>query len=162
MAKCGPLVAWHWAHETKDCDPWYEPESEWHLQWKGRFPPDWQEVSVGGHRADVRTPTLVVELQASAISAEDISAREAHYGNMIWLLRGEDFKDNLRLRKRDGYMTFRWLWPRKTWWCARKPLLVDMGDGRLFLVKKLHPKTPCGGWGVWVTEAEFFKWCGLG
>lgn len=66
VAKCGSIVSWHWAHMTKDCDPWYEPESEWHIHWKQKFPDKWQEVVIGSHRADLRTPTTVIELQASS------------------------------------------------------------------------------------------------
>ena len=189
LAKCGSIVTWHWAHKADDCDTWHEPESEWHIGWKRRFPEDWQEVVVGNHRADVKTPKLVVELQASSISAETIQEREQHYRNMVWLLRGEDFKDNLSIRNpvgkcsqcgtreeiyadldgcwkcggsiqpREGYITFRWRWPRKSWWSAQMPVVIDTGDG-LLLVKKLHANTPCGGWGVWITETEFLTRCG--
>lgn len=160
MAKCGSIVVWHWAHKADDCDPWHEPESEWHIRWKRRFPDDWQEVVIGNHRADVKTPKLVVELQASSISAEEIKEREQHYRNMVWLLRGDDFKDNLWLRQRAGFMSFRWRWPRKSWWSAQMPVVIDTGDG-LLLVKKLHANTPCGGWGVWITETEFLTRCGM-
>lgn len=34
IAKCGEINAWHWAHRANDCDPWHEPESEWHIGWK--------------------------------------------------------------------------------------------------------------------------------
>lgn len=190
MAKCGSIVAWHWAHKADDCDPWHEPESEWHIGWKRKFPSEWQEVVIGNHRADVKTPKLVVELQASSISSEEIQERERHYRNMVWMLRGADFKDNLHIRKpagicsqcgkreqplyspikcwkcggminpRDGFVTFSWRWPRKSWWSARMPMVIDTGDGLLH-VKKLHQNTPCGGWGVWITEAEFLTRCGM-
>lgn len=160
LAKCGSIVTWHWAHKVDDCDSWYEPESEWHIGWKQRFPDDWQEVVIRNHRADIKTPKLVVELQATSISAEEIKARERHYKNMVWLLRGEDFKANLSLRQRDGFMSFRWRWPRKSWWSAQMPVVIDTGE-RLLHVKKLYANTPCGGWGVWITETEFLRRCGM-
>jgi len=47
---------------------------------------------MGPHRADIRTPGgLVVEIQHSGISSEDVAAREAFYGNMVWLLDGRNF-----------------------------------------------------------------------
>lgn len=160
IAKCGSIVTWHWAHEVNDCDPWHESESAWHIRWKRRFPADWQEVVIGNHRADVKTPKLVVELQASNISAEEIQERERYYRNLVWLLRGEDFQDNLKLRERNDFLTFRWKWPRKSWWSAQMPIVIDTDEG-LLLVKKLHANMPCGGWGIWITETEFLTRCGL-
>ena len=50
IAKCGQLRYWHWAHRgTRDCDPWWEPETKWHRNWKDQFPKDWQEMI---HRAE--------------------------------------------------------------------------------------------------------------
>ncbi len=166
VPKCGSIITWHWAHKVDDCDSWYETESEWHIGWKNKFPEEWQETVIGCHRADVKTPKLVVELQASAISAEEIQEREMHYRNMVWLLKGEDFKDNMWFRFRGNFWSFRWKWPRKTWWSARMPIVIDTGDGeesgtRLFLVRKLHGNLPCGGWGDFITEDEFLTRCGL-
>jgi competence protein CoiA len=159
LAKCGSIVTWHWAHEAAECDPWYEPESEWHIKWKRRFPVEWQEIVVGRHRADVKTPRLVVELQSSCISAEEIKERERYYRDMVWLLRGADFADNLSLRQRDGYLTFRWRWPRKSWWAATMPLIIDL-PGSMIEVRKLYNAVPCGGWAKELTEEQFMARCG--
>ncbi len=163
IAKCGDIVSWHWAHESAECDTWYEPESQWHKGWKDCFPKDWQEVVVGCHRADVKTNKLVVELQASCISSEEIEERERFYGNMVWLLRGHDFAKNIAMKNVSGdgcrtYKTFRWKWPRKSWWHAKMPIVIDMA-GVLLHVKRLHHEMPCGGWGVEITEQEFIKRC---
>jgi len=56
VAKCGRIVTWHWAHLAADCDPWSEPESEWHRRWKFWFlshPGVRVEVPMAEHRADV-------------------------------------------------------------------------------------------------------------
>jgi competence CoiA-like predicted nuclease len=59
IAKCGHVRVPHWAHQgIRTCDPWWEPETEWHRTWKNCFPEDWQEIShtsITGeiHRADV-------------------------------------------------------------------------------------------------------------
>jgi hypothetical protein len=182
VAKCGDIVVWHWSHRADECDPWYEPESDWHLQKKLAFPPEWQEVVVGNHRADVKTPTIVIELQASSLAPEEITERESFYGRMVWVLRGSDFWDSLNFRQRDGFVSFRWKWPRKSWWFATKPVYIcpngSTWDGRaqendwdqsmirdlgrsMFLIKKLHHETPCGGWGQWVTELDFFRSVGF-
>src|SRR5215475_4669527 len=49
LAKCGEIVTWHWAHPAaRECDPWAEHETAWHLDWKRRFPRDWVEYTVSG------------------------------------------------------------------------------------------------------------------
>lgn len=90
-SKCGSINVWHWAHVSLvDCDLWGEPESEWHLNWKSGLPPDWIEVPLSEngekHRADIRLPNgVVIELQHSSISVEEISIRERFYNKMVWI-----------------------------------------------------------------------------
>ena len=76
VSKCGQVKVWHWAHKSADCDHWSEPESEWHKNWKNKFPIQWQEVVIGKHRADIKTPSKVIEIQASSISSSEIIERE--------------------------------------------------------------------------------------
>lgn len=87
IAKCGEIKTHHWAHESRaDCDSWSEPIGPWHLWWQGLVRPAFTEVTKGPHRADiVGNLGLVIELQHSPISAEEIAAREAFYGDMVWL-----------------------------------------------------------------------------
>jgi hypothetical protein len=105
IAKCGDIVIHHWAHEsTRDCDPWWEPETEWHRSWKLEFPNDWQEVVVGNHRADVKTTAgRVIEFQRSSISSAEITEREQFYGDMCWILHGEDFEEWFDVRESSRY-----------------------------------------------------------
>jgi competence protein CoiA len=120
IPKCGELVTWHWAHRSdRDCDPWAEHETGWHLDWKQCFPLDWLEVTLGPHRADVRTPEgLVVEIQHSAIAPDEIRERESFYGEMVWLFDARDAADGsgprLTVREKPGYATFRWARPRRS------------------------------------------------
>ncbi|NUP08359.1 MAG: hypothetical protein HOW73_20105 [Polyangiaceae bacterium] len=158
VAKCGTVNAWHWAHKKRaDCDPWSEGETPWHVWWKTRADENEIEVTVEQsaeplglvvrHRADIkRADGLVIELQHSNISATEIEEREQFYGNMVWLLDGQPFLDRFQLRAKDSYHTFRWYSPRRSWFAARRPILIDLG-AHLFEVKKLHTETPCGGWG---------------
>ena len=45
IAKCGTQKIWHWAHKGKrNCDHWWENETQWHRDWKDNFPKEWQEV----------------------------------------------------------------------------------------------------------------------
>lgn len=147
VAKCGKIIAPHWAHQSrKDCDPWYEPETQWHIDWKNRFPKVCQEVVMGNHRADVRLPTGVIEFQNSPISADEIIERERFYGNMVWVVNAEKRRGNIDFRERNGYVSFRWKRPQVSWFFARCPVILDLGV-YLFWIKQLHPLTPCGGWG---------------
>lgn len=117
ISKCGDIKVWHWSHKSSfDCDDFSEPESEWHLNWKNYFPKEWQEVCIKKckysheciessncqltkHRADIKTKEgLVIELQNSPLSSEDIIKRENFYKNMIWILNGETLDKGLQLK----------------------------------------------------------------
>lgn len=95
IAKCGTMVVQHWAHRSSDCDPWSEPESEWHQFWKAAAaPPERREVVIGPHRADAMLESgIVVEIQRSPLSVKEIAEREAFYadncGGMVWVLSEE-------------------------------------------------------------------------
>ena len=96
IAKCGERRIHHWAHRNnKNCDSWWEPETEWHRSWKNNFPDDWQEVFLVDaktkelHIADVRTSHgLVVEFQHSHINPIERRSRESFYKNMVWVVDG--------------------------------------------------------------------------
>jgi competence CoiA-like predicted nuclease len=39
IPKCGIRKINHWAYKgPKTCDPWWEPETDWHRSWKNKFP----------------------------------------------------------------------------------------------------------------------------
>jgi len=131
IAKCGEIVMWHWSHLTKDCDPWYEPESVWHRQWKEHFPENWREVVIGKHRADIKTPHGVVEFQASSIGSTEVKERENFYGKMIWVVKADMFDLEARLSP-NAYSFYRTLY--------RKSRGFWPGGGNLFdlLNENLH------------------------
>jgi hypothetical protein len=127
VAKCGRIVTHHWAHVAADCDPWSEPESLWHLAWK-RWLRDQRhariEVVMSNHRADVVLPGgTVVELQSRYLGAADIAAREAFYGDMIWLYRCS-WRDRLQF----GRKGFWWKHGSKSMATHSKPVWWDMGS----------------------------------
>lgn len=149
IAKCGTIVSWHWAHEADECDPWAEPESEWHRAWKAKFPATWVEQTVGDHRADVlRSDGIVIEFQKSFIDPDEIRLREQHYGKMLWVFDMHEpyDEDRLLLSKQDYGHSFRWKHPRKSYWAVRRGQIWDLGDD-LFQCKRIHHEIPCGGWG---------------
>jgi len=99
LAKCGTRKIPHWAHRSlKDCDPWWENETEWHREWKNRYPEECREISHTApdgeiHRSDIRTPGgIYIEVQHSHMPEMELQAREAFYGNLIWVLDGRGFR----------------------------------------------------------------------
>lgn len=95
VAKCGERRVWHWAHcGTRNCDRWWETETEWHRAWKNHFPDSWQEAIHWAddgekHIADVKTEHgWVIEIQHSYLQPEERRAREAFYGAMVWVVDG--------------------------------------------------------------------------
>lgn len=98
-AKCGARRIWHWAHDAnRSCDPWWEPETEWHRGWKSLFPADQQEVRLQAedgewHIADVRTPSgLVLEFQHSSMSDEERKSRDDFHDRLVWVVDGSVMK----------------------------------------------------------------------
>lgn len=103
-AKCGEQLVWHWAHKNRrKCDPWWENEGLWHKAWKRHFPEEWWEASARdsdgeAHIADVRLPDgLVIELQHSAMSLEEMRSREEFYRRMIWIVDAQPFIKNFTI-----------------------------------------------------------------
>lgn len=121
IAKCGDIKLHHWAHKViRNCDPWWENETEWHRNWKDNFSTNWQEVvlrdSISGekHIADVQTSYgLVIEFQHSHLDPREKSSREQFYKNMIWIVDGTRLKrdyprfinamEHFRLTNKKGY-----------------------------------------------------------
>ena len=103
VSKCGNTKVHHWAHKnTKECDSWWERETQWHRDWKNCFPVEWQEVvhkdqSGEKHIADIKTPDgLVVEFQHSHITREERDSRETFYEHIIWVVDGTRRKMDYR------------------------------------------------------------------
>ena len=128
ISKCGSVKIWHWSHESlKECDSWYEPESEWHINWKTNFDEEEQEVKIDSHRADIKCKNgLVIELQNSFISADDICDRENFYGNMIWILNGKTLGKGLELRNKKSYLSFVWKNFPQSWLFSERSIYIDL------------------------------------
>src|SRR5690606_37103849 len=94
---------------------------KWHRDWKNRFGVNVQEVVLFDehtgekHIADVKTEAgLVLEFQHSALKPAERAAREAFYGNMVWVVDGTrlvrdvprflEYRDIMR-RATDGIYT---------------------------------------------------------
>jgi competence protein CoiA len=127
VAKCGQIVTWHWAHLAADCDPWSEPETQWHRRWKAYFEERGAQVEVvmGPHRADVVMPSgLIIELQHDYLSTFDIAEREQFYGShLAWIYRAAWLE-----RLHWGPKGFWWKHGCKAMTAHRRPLYWDYGD----------------------------------
>lgn len=113
IAKCGSQRVSHWAHKSaKTCDDWWEPETEWHRNWKNNYPHEWQEVFLTDektgekHISDVRTDyNMTLEFQHSHLNPNERIAREQFYKNMIWIVDGTRLKRDFK-RFSDGVSQF--------------------------------------------------------
>ena len=95
IAKCGEVKINHWAHKgSRNCDVWWENETEWHRAWKNKFPIEWQEViqvdeKGEKHIADVKTQERYeLEFQHSYLNPEERRSRNAFYQKLVWVVDG--------------------------------------------------------------------------
>lgn len=125
ISKCGDQVVHHWAHKAgSDCDPWSEPVGPWHLEWQDCVKPDYVEVVIGPHRADiVGSHDCVIELQHSPIPLDQIAAREHFYGNMVWVFDATDRFEMIAVGRR-VFFAFR---RTKHIATCSKPVFLDFG-----------------------------------
>lgn len=148
VARCGTIRVHHWAHRAdRNCDPWWERETQWHRDWKNNFGSEFQEVVLFDehtnekHIADVRTSHgLVIEFQHSRLHPDERVRREQFYQNMVWVVDGARLKRDLP-RFLEGRTSFRSVsrgifvahfpqeaFPR-TWLECSKPVFFDFHDG---------------------------------
>ena len=101
VAKCGEIKRHHWSHKKKCDDHWWENETEWHRNWKNKFPKEWQEIiqrdeSGEKHIADVKTGSgWTIEFQHSPISKEERDSRDYFYNKLIWIVDGTRRKTDI-------------------------------------------------------------------
>jgi len=103
IARCGEVKINHWAHKgNRNCDPWWENETDWHREWKNRFETEWQEVvhkdeATGEiHIADITTPHgWTIEIQHSPMDDEERKARSIFYKKIVWVIDGTRRKTDI-------------------------------------------------------------------
>lgn len=160
VAKKRTIRVPHWSHfGARQCDDWYQPKGPWHRYWQDQFPDDWQEVVVERegvkHIADVKAANdIVIEIQWSPISCEEISAREKFYNKMLWIVGASDTSNNGRLKRfiersleDTGYGACVWeaddvSFESEKWLNCMRPVFVDVNgaedvpesDGNLYYI----------------------------
>jgi len=183
IAKCGTIKVWHYAHEANfSCDSFSEGESEWHLQWKERFPEEQREVVIvrenEKHVADIKGNQFILELQHSHIKPSDIEIRENFYGKMVWLF---DFTNKINSQfeiyseEEDtgvfpsydeelsvlgyayklGLFEFRFYRANKVYDKISRPLFFDIGGGSVIEVININSKG--SGFGYLLSYSKFFE-----
>jgi hypothetical protein len=157
-SKCGNINIWHFAHYNDDCDKWSEGETDWHINWKLKVPKKNREVIVGKHRADIKLDNnLVVELQHSHLNINDIKEREKYYKYMIWIINCIPKVDNIIIRHKEKYITFKWKWARKSFLEAKCPIYLDLGkDIGLIKLKKIYDGMKYG-WFKKGSDGRFYE-----
>lgn len=140
IAKCGQQRVHHWAHRgARSCDPWWEPETPWHRDWKNAFHASCQEVILHApsgekHIADVRTGHgLTIEFQHSHLSPDERAARQQFDKDMMWVVDGARLKRDLP-RFIAGFRGFRTL--------LHKGLFITPTPQEAFPPGWLHCKAP--------------------
>jgi hypothetical protein len=148
IARCGEVRMSHWAHRgERNCDTWWENETEWHRSWKNQFPVNWQEVVHSAdngerHIADVKTDQgWVLEFQHSKIHPEERKSREIFYSNLVWIVHGWRKRDKPQFSRalQDGRIVaeklnmFRIPFPDecgllKDWSGSSVPVLFDFSE----------------------------------
>ena len=150
IPKKGHIKIHHFAHKRKSlCDNWLTNKmTKWHQSWQNICKIDNIEVIIKKnnqkHIADIYNNNLVIEIQHSNISLNDIVDRENFYGNMIWIIdlknkwdeesgkligkeRGDiyiQFKDNFIIFN-SNYKFFKYM---------SKPVYLDTDHGILKLI----------------------------
>jgi hypothetical protein len=109
----------------------------------------------GEHRADIRRSDdgLVIELQHSYISHENVREREAFYGNMWWVFDTEPWRFRAWTGA-DGTTHYRWMSRRGTLDAARRPIFLDLG-GPVLHVTRFGSQGCVSGSGVLLSRSEF-------
>ena len=151
IAKCGEVKMHHWSHRKKCTDRWWESETEWHRNWKDKFPKEWQEVihyAEDGekHIADVKTRDgWVVEFQHSPIKPEERRSRTDFYKKLVWVVDGKTRKTDIKqFRNAVNESTFKYPSPIllqvqypwdyrlfKEWSGSESLVLLDFGDDEI-------------------------------
>lgn len=153
-ARCGEVYIPHWAHKSViDCDPWQEPETQWHRDWKNRFgdmQEQMHEKDGTRHMADVKTPEgTIVEFKHRYINAEGQRTRQAFFGEtMFWVVdcasnpkRAERFKDNMYCLDRERVSSYE-VWSTReaskcfprAWINCRRFVFFDFGEEDLWYI----------------------------
>jgi hypothetical protein len=156
IPKCGHIKIDHWAHKSvKDCDPWWEPESEWHRQWKNIVHEDLREVVIEKegekHRADIQLPSgIIIEFQKSPLPIGERLRREKFYEKMLWVIHFP--KEKIEWERSDPtnitssknfneyYLTIKYFNKWINYPPNLSPIFLDFDDGEMFWIMEFYKR----------------------
>jgi hypothetical protein len=145
IAKRGEINAHHYAHDKSECSVKRDSDGKtsWHLLFQNIAKSEHLERIIKKdnttHIADIiDTNGVVIEIQHSQLSHNNISDRETFYGSMIWVLDGTTKVDrmtlcvNKYLETTDGKYTVIKT-TKKSWSLFTKKTYIDCGDNEYML-----------------------------
>lgn len=163
--KCGNIKIHHFAHKgVRDCDPWYEPISDWHLSWQQlAFPFTEVAIERNGvkHRADIAYPSgLIIEIQNSKLSLEEKIERERFYQNMFWILNAKEWGIQITEEANVFKELFCSMKPRQNWFINsqnEKPIFLDLGNDTIIQITEFDKIQPSkiSFWGKTFNKENF-------
>jgi hypothetical protein len=147
IPKCGSVKIHHWAHKSlKNCDPWWEGETNWHREWKSVVPENFREIVVEKdgkkHRADILLQSgIIVEFQKSPLSLDERFEREIFYQKILWVIYFPKKKvDSIFKTERednriivDSFSEGFFSSPHTC------PVFLDFNDGEIFWISEFGP-----------------------
>lgn len=156
---------WKYVNDRPDLPEGYENETEWHALWKSTIKEEYCEVVCGDnrqHRADIKTPEVVIEIQKSFISYEAAKERVDFYNNLtesrvIWIVNVyyPVFKGRINIKKVPGeYPEVEWKY-EKNW--VRE--LLRLNSKKVSVYLDMSPKKDKMV-KVWVHDKKMYgRWC---
>ena len=156
IPKCGHIKIDHWAHKSvKNCDSWWEPESEWHRQWKNLVHEDFREVVIEKegvkHITDVQLPSgIIVEFQKSPLPIDERLKREKFYEKMLWVIHFP--KEKIEWERSDPtnitsnknfnayYLTIKYFNKWINYPPNLCPIFLDFNDGEMFWIMEFYDR----------------------
>ena len=115
---------WKYDGEKPELPEGYENETEWHNAWKDSLKDDYVEVICGDnneHRADIKTPDYVIEIQNSPISFDAAKERSFFYSKlnkdtrMVWVVNAYAAcsKRNIKTEPKENKLLVHWKYKKK-------------------------------------------------
>lgn len=137
IAKKGESRTWHYCHKAGiDCTYGSKKMSDFHCYWQRRIQPEYLEIKMKNHRADIFIDGLVIEVQHSSIDKETIKEREKFYDNMCWLFDAHDI-DVIEQKKFKNLVCYKLIKGKKDFLKAKKDVYLDFNHrGLMKIIKK--------------------------
>ena len=162
---------WKYKDEKPPLPGGYESETEWHAAWKAAIIDEYCEVICGEnneHRADIKTPQYVIEIQKSPIDGRDVEDRINFYNRLtknrvIWIVNVEvPWKKKrittTKLEKDTAFLInwkYKWKWVEDISTNKNTHLYLDFNSQNNKLIKTWTFNNQL--YGSWIMKEVFFK-----